>query len=322
MSLPPVVILGVPRSGTTWVQDVLGGCADVRTVPEPDNETRMPWPLVAKAGLGRFPLLRPGDRAPRYERLWRAACCGGGDSARVLWARERQLRWLGVEEAEAACDPERRLGLEPQALAWVGRPRIGTNSTNRVIVKSVHAGLCADWVAERVRPAILLVQRDPFEVLASWRAMATRSEGLEYAGRPERILSPTALQHLSRRYGPIPVARDRAVTWLAAGLMSELRAFAARREDAVVIDFDEACGAPRRTLAAAAKRLGLRWSSESERVLAARNRPGTGWDTTREAAHVPGGWRRRVGPAVATDLDTMLSRFELLSPHARSPNSP
>jgi len=316
MPTPPVVILGVPRSGTTWVQDVLGGCSGVQTVSEPDNETRMTWPLVAKAGLGRFPLLGPGDRAPRYEWLWRAACVGGGSSSRVLWTRRRQLRWPGVEEAEAACDPDRRLGLRPRALAWIGRPALGPVAADRVLVKSVHAALCADWVCERIPARVVVVQRDPFEVVASWRSMGARHDGaserLEYAGSPERILSRAALAHLSRCYGPVPAGRDRAITWLAAGLMSELSAFAGRRRDVLVVDFDEACAAPRRVLAAVALKLGLRWGPRADAVLAARNRPGSGWDTTREAAQVPGSWRRRLDPVVVNGIDAELSRFDRL----------
>jgi hypothetical protein len=154
--------------------------------------------------------------------------------------------------------------------------------------------------------------------------MAARADGfsdrLEYAGRPERILSRRALEYLGRRYGSVPAGRAGAVGWLAAALMSELRLFAAARGDVLVLDFDEACAAPRRVLASAATALGLRWSPLAEGILAQRNRPGSGWDTARVTAEVPGGWRRRLDPASIAEIEATLSRFDLLRP--QSPQSP
>lgn len=325
----PVVILGVPRSGTTWVHEVLGACTGVRSVAEPDNETNRPWPLVAKARLGRFPLLSPGEEAPRYERLWRAACGGAPFKQRAAWCWGWQQRWVGFDSAEAACDPERGLGLAPRAVAWLGRPaRVHAALDGPVIVKSVHAALCARWLASLIRPAILVVLRDPFEVAASWRAMSLRRDGaserMEYAAQPERILSPAALEHLCASYGSTPSTPDRALVWLAAGLMSELRAFAATCDEAIVLDFDEACLSPHRTLSAIAERLGLRWSAGSVGTLAAHNKPGEGWETNRLTAQVPGIWRRRLDPAVIARLDAELGRFELLSgsPRTQPPPAP
>ena len=68
-----VLVAGIARSGTTWITHALRECSDVSLVHEPDNDRLHPEAAVAKADLGLYPLLRPGDPAPAYARLFRAA---------------------------------------------------------------------------------------------------------------------------------------------------------------------------------------------------------------------------------------------------------
>jgi hypothetical protein len=315
MHEPPVLILGVPRSGSTWVERVLSAAGGVRVAHEPDNETEMPWPLIAKARLGRFPLLHRGDSAPAYEALWCEALSGGAYPRRVERARRLQQRWLSYEAAEAACDPRRRPPPAARALALMARPASTRQPRLRALAKSVHAALCADWLAERFQPAILVVRRDPVEVVASWWSMGARpdrhSERLEYAGRPERLLSPAAMRHLSAGYGPPPATQGGALIWLAGALMAELAGFGARSPDVTVLDFDAACADPLCVLSAVAQSLGLQWGAESEATLRAIDRPGEGWDVARETARVPGAWRRRLEAAEVAEIEKGLSRFGL-----------
>ena len=58
----PIVIAGLPRSGTTWTQRVLGTCPGTIRVPEPDNEDKYPAAIHAKRALGRYPCLTPGQQ--------------------------------------------------------------------------------------------------------------------------------------------------------------------------------------------------------------------------------------------------------------------
>ncbi len=310
----PILILGVPRSGTTWASSVLGAAPCVRIVHEPDNETQMPWALVAKARLGRFPLLEPAHRARAFELLWRDAFSGGAYPRRVQQLRRAQRRW-SIEAAEAAYDPQRRLPATRLALALMASPSRMRGPWLRPLVKSVHAMLCADWLVDRFRPATLVVWRDPVEVVASWRSMGSRgdraSERLEYAGRPARVLSREAFESLSERYGPPPPARVEALGWLAGALMSELASFAKRHREAVVLDFDAACASPSRALSAAADGMGLRWVPACEARLATLNRAGEGWELARLTASVPGAWRRSLEPAAIAEIEGGLMRFEL-----------
>lgn len=94
----PILVLGVPRSGTTWVSKVLTVGCRAALIHEPDSEHHDPFAFKAKLGLGRFPVVGPDDRVPTdYAALWRRAFEGArprGDirtnAARRLIGRARE----------------------------------------------------------------------------------------------------------------------------------------------------------------------------------------------------------------------------------------
>src|SRR3954447_17188165 len=68
-----VLLVGLPRSGTTWTTATLKRTEGVVDIQEPDNHAHTPCAMRAKRGLGTFPYLEAGDEAPAYERLWQLA---------------------------------------------------------------------------------------------------------------------------------------------------------------------------------------------------------------------------------------------------------
>jgi hypothetical protein len=149
----------------------------------------------------------------------------------------------------------------------------------------------------------LVVLRDPVEVAASWLALHDGGYPLEYAGAPERLLSPAALARL----GAPPPDRADAVVWLAGALSAQLRAFA-ERSGAAVVRHEDACADPRAELRRAAQALGLPWDERSEAALRAADRPGSGWATERVAASLPGAWRRRLDPVRLARIEALLAQ--------------
>jgi hypothetical protein len=70
---PPLLLVGVPRSGSTWLAEVLA-CATERTlVMEPDDAYRWPEALQAKRGLGDYPTAPMARSSASFKELWRLA---------------------------------------------------------------------------------------------------------------------------------------------------------------------------------------------------------------------------------------------------------
>ena len=95
MSGARVLVAGLPRSGTTWVGEVLGRTAGARYLHEPDNHLLRPEAWWAKRRLGPYPELDPGDDAADYERLW-ALAFAGGPRPSLLYAGARVLQRAGA----------------------------------------------------------------------------------------------------------------------------------------------------------------------------------------------------------------------------------
>src|SRR5664280_440589 len=85
-SLRPILLAGMPRSGSTWTMRALATDPSILMVNEPDNEGRQPTAIWAKRHLGRYPDLERGQDDERYRRLWTWALGGARTNRRLLGA--------------------------------------------------------------------------------------------------------------------------------------------------------------------------------------------------------------------------------------------
>ncbi len=309
-----MLIAGLPRSGTTWVANALARTEGADLVHEPDNDRIHVAAMAAKARLGRYPVLRPGDEAEPYRRLM-AAAFGLGDAGRL---DDRRRRWAASLLVDVdVTDIDRVMGeAPPRRWPWrlaVAR-RLGAAPAVAIgpgphIVKTVHAALALGWVLDVVGPcpAVVLV-RHPANVIGSWREMGWqldrfwwhRPEVWERFGPPERNPGPG-----------LPATYLEKAAWqfslLANALVSE-----ARGRSLPVVDHEELLADPTRGLAQLAGRLGLRWTDAAEDWVAASDRPGEGYELNRPLAAERGRWQTRLAPEELTVVADVVERFPLL----------
>ena len=292
MSGPRVLVAGLPRSGTTWVGEVLGRCAGARYLHEPDNHLVRPEAWWAKRRLGPYPELRPGAGAVSaevedYERLWAVAFSGGARPS-PLYAGLRVLQRAGAPRVS---------GL----LASRQRPR---PAPGPLVVKSVHCARALEWTAGRFGPAVVIVERHPFGVIASWRKLGW-DDFLD--------TDPAALRHSVVVLGVDPPRRG--ASWLERaawhyGLLSSHLALARRRyPEWLVVRHEVLCGGPEPAFRRLAARLGLHFGDEAARFLAASNRPGDGYSTQRLWHEQVDGGRSRLAPAERALVSATLEAF-------------
>jgi len=300
-----VLVVGVPRSATTWVQYVLSKTAGARSVYEPDNESLHAAAMHAKRELGRFPILAPGDAVQAYERIWARALSGrrhtdslAGKVARVLFegsdARERQRL--------AASGPRLRAATFASRFEPVGRPREGAMP----IVKSVHAAFALEWIAERWDPQIVIVHRDPLNVLASWLelGLADAERDLDRHPRIGRILDEIGARPPTSGAGPL----ERSA-WQLGLLTGWLSLVATRHPDRVVVRHEELCVDPPARFRALCDSLGLEWTPRAARFLRRSDRPGEGYELRRVASAQADRWRDRLTPAQVAEIRRGLAPF-------------
>ena len=98
-----VLIVGLPRSGTSWVGNILGRAPRTAYVHEPDGD-HDPFAFRARRGSFIMPVLAPGDSAPDMERLWAGALAGGARATtirnRLAWRQYRDAEREGAEDGD------------------------------------------------------------------------------------------------------------------------------------------------------------------------------------------------------------------------------
>src|SRR5438105_11122618 len=86
-----ILVVGAPRSGTTWTAHALSRATGATGVMEPDNTDADAYARIATRNLQRYPVLAPDADLPQYEVLWRLALAGGWPPLGGVWQARRLL---------------------------------------------------------------------------------------------------------------------------------------------------------------------------------------------------------------------------------------
>lgn len=310
-----VLLAGLPRSGTTWIANALARCEGASLVHEPDNDRNHLDAMSAKARLGRQAVLRPGDRADRYARLFQAAF-GRGDASAIGDRRRELARRVAAPVDLTEIDRVMGEGA-PRRWPWrlavarelAASPEVHPHAAGPRLVKTVHAAMALGWLLEEVEPdATLAIVRHPANVIGSWRDMGW---GLGNFGWSRPAMWE---EHGPERSNPgphVPASFVERGAW-QFGLLANALLAAADRHDAVVVDHEDVLADPVAQLAEVAEALGLTWTDEATAWVAASDRPGEGYELARVTDEQRGRWRTRLSPAEASVVADVLGRFERL----------
>ena len=292
------------------MEQVLGRAASARVVHEPDNETCNPFALRAKTSLGRFPVLGPDDPAPlAYHDLWSRAFEGAGQAANARWLTAKALLWTADADLDAAFDRggnrlSARLRLISALACRPPAPLPEQPGDQPVLIKSVHASLAAEWVARRWRPRVVVVLRNPLNVVASHVALGWGASGLDYPFLHRGLARMPWVPAVHPADAPLS-----RLAWQIGLFVAALETAAQRNPGWIVVSHEELCRDPSGGFQRLCASLGLPWSEEAAEFLAASDRPGKGLETRRVAAEQPSNWTRRLTPAQVDEVVRVLSAF-------------
>jgi hypothetical protein len=309
-----VLVVGLPRSGTTWVASMLARTEDAVLVHEPDNHFTVPFAVRAKRPLrgGFYTSLAPGDRAPAYEELWREAF--GERGSRYTHAEHlrrsvsrRLFEHAGEDSARHAFTRSQYIPPTLQAAERLAVPDRPPASASAIVVKSVYAALAAEWIATRVGAQVVVVLRDLRNLLSSWIALGW-ADADEYAA-----CDPPLLESLARRHGAPPPpgggSRLARLAWLLALLDLTLETAARAHPEWHVVRHEDLAAHPVDRFHELATRLELRWGAGADAALAAADRPGSGYALERLASTLPDVWRTRLTAEQAAVIAAVLGAF-------------
>jgi hypothetical protein len=303
----PILLVGIPRAGTTWSSRVLAAGGSLYPVMEPDNESRSAPALWAKRRAGRFPVLQPGERDDVYRRLWSWALDGAPQSPRLRAAGKilRTVRPHGRRRYfQGRSSPLMQL-----AGAVGARPPHGpvpSLGTRRLFVKTVFLPLAVEWLTAEIEADVLVLLRHPGSVLSSWMKLDMNLEFARLDDHP--AIRRQIEENRIPRPGAEPVER---MIWHIGVLYSALEESAARHPTWLVRTHEELCVEPIAQFRRLYEELGLPWNEQVEEYLATTDQPGEGFLTRRVASEQPDAWKSRLTSGQIEVVQQVLSGFSL-----------
>lgn len=300
----PILVVGLPRSGTTWTESILGTAIGAAIISEPDNEKLSAPAIRAKRVLGRYPVLAPGDAAPAYEQLWRWALTGAPTS-RTLEAAARLVRRASAEDAESLVN--HRPSFELRLAGILGSCPRTAKGSDLVVAKSVHAGLAIDWIDDKFDLDVLVILRNPANVLSSWLELDL----------PDRDRDLGSSRLVRKRYmdaWDVPPPSGGIVqraAWQLGLLMTALERSAKAHPRWLVRTHERLCSDPETEFRLLFEELGLIWGPTSLGTLERSDVPGTGFSLNRKASQLADSWRGRLDSETLELLGRVLCQFPL-----------
>jgi hypothetical protein len=284
----PLLVVGVPRSGSSWTANILAAADGAVLVREPDNEKLSAPAISAKRGLGRFPVLGEGDDAPNYRRLWEWAFAGAPEDSKLRLARREMEKATGVD-LENMVEGKSSLRLRSAAKLATSLPTRPV-AAGTVVAKSVHAFLALDWMAKQFDLDVLILLRHPANIFASWVE-------LKLPDRDRRLFDQ---EWVLRRYevgSKLPLPGESALereAWQLGLSQCALEEAAASHPGFKMRTHEQLCIDPEGEFRSLFSDFGLSFGKRASAELAQSNRPGTGFAEQREALSLVDSWKTRL----------------------------
>jgi hypothetical protein len=312
-----VLVVGLPRSGTTWIGRAIGHAPETRAVGEPDNEDNFAFAIKAKRRLGRFPYLEAGANAPpAYEQLWESAFAGGSGPRSPRGLASKALHWAAKSHTSVHTAENWNIARRLALRASVGLATPGKAAASKhVVVKSVFVPLALDWVCQRWHPRLVVVTRSALNTVGSWRMRGWPRPLVDHPLLDGKL----GFEHEifgrlvgGRQIPPAPAPEDsiRRLTWELCALHLVILTTQARYPDSLVVRHESLCLDPLDQFRDLFTELGLEWSDEVGAYLESSNQQGEGaYDTQRIAAEEPDRWAHRLSEPESEAIRRVVESF-------------
>jgi hypothetical protein len=151
---PPILVTGLPRSGTSWTGKMLAAGGDLVYVNEPLNPQHPP---------GRCPGVLDATVTHRFQYI----CEDNEDTWLPAFSDTVALRYRFLAELRHNRAPYDLARLTRYGSAFAAGRMLG----KRALLDDPFAVLSAGWFAARLGCRVIILVRDPVSLVASWRRL-------------------------------------------------------------------------------------------------------------------------------------------------------
>jgi hypothetical protein len=267
----PLLVTGLPRSGTSWVGKMLEASGEVVYVNEPLNPGHPP---------GRSPGVLNAEVTHRFQYI-----CGDNEESWLpAFRRTTALRYgFGAElrRNRSAYDVAR---LVKYGTAFT----VGRLKGRRALLDDPFAVLSTAWLAERVGCDAVVLVRDPSSFVGSWQRLGWTVHFHELLEQPLLLrdhLGPYA-ERMRTMVGSSDWIERVSLLWeIAARVVTTAAATSNRIR---LVRYEDMAMEPMRAFPALYEGLGLTWSPVAQAAVAAATSSG-------DPSGSPHSWRLRGG---------------------------
>ena len=235
----PIYIVGLPRSGTSWLASVLNTAWGIKYFYEPFNKDQV---VEAKPYWMKY--IRADDDEPEFALFCRDAFAGRVNKRPVT-------RKLSTPYS-----------LVRGRLRWL---------PGRVMVKDVHTCMSLEWIDRHIKPFTIIIIRHPCALISSWFRIFKSTVKQRSANELQKLISQPRLiedylkpfEHLFQQDGDF--WQQTALYWAAVYyvILEQKK----HHPDWIVVQHEHLCQEPIKEYKQLFDKLDLRWTRRTDKLL-------------------------------------------------------
>lgn len=270
----PIFLVGLPRSGTTWIGSVLNTAPGTKYFFEPFN-----WIYIPASAQHLRKYLRGDDCDEEFAQYCRSAFAGRLDEKHFIL----HLSWLYKQ------------------LRWF---------PGRVAIKDVHCFLALEWIHQHMTPTTVIVMRHPCAVAASWfRLWGETQIGLHLLLEQPKLMN----DYLQPFEDVIKTARGfwQKIGAFWGAMYYVMLEQQKKHPSWIVVQHEQFCQNPTQAYRQLFERLDLPWSARTDELLEAstQKKSKNPFMTQRISSQEPDKWRKELEPWQIEEIQQFVRAF-------------
>lgn len=296
----PIFIVGVPRSGTTWVSNIIGAADSVSLLTEPDNEKYSFTARLWKNSHYRFPSNYSPESTQSLIHFYSQIFKGHFPKNRSLINHLlNHLTFIDKKSNETHIK-DKEMYLRDDIPHYEFYSNITKflyflssspfSFKNRLVIKSVHAGLILPLLYAQFQPDMLLIFRHPANVIASCIELNIEDANRSIFTRPDMAkLLKQYEDKISQLNDPL------SFMGFQVGLFYFLwEQHLENNQNWFQISHEELCIDSVEKFKSIYSNFNLEWHSKIGSLINKLNRPGVGFKTHRSVDGLIDKWKKKL----------------------------
>jgi len=321
-----ILVCGVPRSGTTWIANVLSNSPKAYYLHEPDNEQDNILAYIFKKGMHRYPYLNVNDHAASYYKLWKIAFEG-----RIIFKTINKILKTSLipynNRIYVYKDPKKintcLTNKENIILSFLRRYqnyfiKYSTKkirpSPQTLVIKSVHCVLSLPWIEKNFAPdTVIIVFKNPFNIITNYLKIKL-GDAIRNIFNQNRLVKDYFKFLTSSHFDIIKHGTlIQKMAMQIGGFYYFLEKEILKHPNWVKVLHEDLCSDPINEFHKLFNKLNLEWGKNVENFIRKHDKKGTGFSINRKSSEEIDKWKRTLSEEQIKEIIDCIKIFGIVS---------